>query len=197
MRNNSFWTTELSLIDRLFFLLRKFQLRKIDFNNKIVVDFGSWYNANFLQYLRGITKDNRLVAYDLKLNKDLLKNNWIDTIEWDLNNNITIKEKIDVAICTAVLEHLEKPDIFLKNIYSILDKDWIIILTVPSIWAKPVLEFLAYRLHLINEYEIRDHKDYYNKAKLEQIFIDAWFQKLNIKHSYFELFMNNLIIAKK
>lgn len=197
MRNNSFWVTDLSLIDKLFFLLRKFQLRNINFNNKIVVDFGSWYNANFLQYLRSITNDNRLIAFDLKLNKDLLKKKWIDSIEGNLNNKIIIKENIDVAICTAVLEHLEKPDIFLKNIYNILDEDWIIILTVPSIWAKPVLEFLAYKLHLINEYEIKDHKDYYDKNKLEQIFINAWFQKINIKHSYFELFMNNLIIAKK
>ncbi|MBP6256774.1 hypothetical protein KA405_03490 [Patescibacteria group bacterium] len=39
-------------------------------------------------------------------------------------------------------------------------------MTTPSVWSQPVLELLAYRLHVISEEEIRDHKEYFDKQKL-------------------------------
>ena len=42
-------------------------------------------------------------------------------------------------------------------------------MTTPTRIAKPVLEFLSYRLHLINEDEIREHKHYFNKADIQEI----------------------------
>lgn len=63
----------------------------------------------------------------------------------------------------AVIEHLSYPIEMLKEIERVLKPSGILLLTAPSHLAKPVLEFLSYRLHIIDEREIRDHKRYYNK----------------------------------
>jgi hypothetical protein len=39
-------------------------------------------------------------------------------------------------------------------------------MTIPSVYSKPVLEFLAYKLKIISKDEILDHKQYYDKSKL-------------------------------
>lgn len=197
MRNNSFWSNNLSFLDKIFFFLRRFQLRNINFNNKIIVDFGSGYNANFLQFLKKNAISSKLIAYDLNLNTNFLSSVWIESIKWDLNKSLHMAQDINIATCTAVLEHLDKPVDFLTNVYKLLSNNWILILTVPSIRSKLVLEFLAYKLRLIDENEIKDHKMYYNKKILLEYLEKAWFKKDNIKHSYFEIYMNNLIIAKK
>lgn len=70
-------------------------------------------------------------------------------------------------------------------------------MTVPSVWSKPVLEFLAYRLRVIAEDEIRDHKTYYDRAKLVSALVRAGFDLKKIRHSYFQLGMNNFLTAEK
>lgn len=69
-------------------------------------------------------------------------------------------------------------------------------MTVPSVWAQPVLEFLAYRLKIVSEAEIRDHKRYYNRAKLHRVLVDEGGFK-NFNHRYFQLWMNNFCTVNK
>jgi hypothetical protein len=68
---------------------------------------------------------------------------------------------------------------------------------VPSVWSKPLLEFFAYKLHIIDKVEIEDHKKYYKKDSLIESLELAGFSKKNIKHQYFELYMNNFVLAQK
>lgn len=72
----------------------------------------------------------------------------------------------------AVLEHIEYEESILQEIYRILKPSGKLVLTVPSIWAKPVLEFLAYRLKIVDEHEIRDHKRYYSRKSLRSILVE-------------------------
>jgi 2-polyprenyl-3-methyl-5-hydroxy-6-metoxy-1,4-benzoquinol methylase len=95
-----------------------------------------------------------------------------------------------------VLEHLEHEQPILQEVRRVLKPNGRLVLTVPSIWAKPVLELLAYRLKLIDEQEIRDHKRYYNRARLRQVLIQDT-QFTSFQHHYFQLWMNNFCTVAK
>lgn len=199
-RVESFGVHSLSWLDKIIYYFRVKALKKhIVCKDKVVLDVWCWYNATFLIYVKDTFSPKKAIAYDLSLHKDFLDTHHIESIEWDLNNSFhTIwNNEIDVVFATAILEHLSNPVWFLQEIYKILKPGGVLLLTTPSIWSKPVLEFLAYRLKLISRVEIEDHKDYYDRKKLLSYCQKAWFSKENVSHSYFEIYMNNLIIAKK
>jgi 2-polyprenyl-3-methyl-5-hydroxy-6-metoxy-1,4-benzoquinol methylase len=95
----------------------------------------------------------------------------------------------------AVMEHLENDEAILKECARLLKPGGGLLITVPSWYAKPVLEFLSFRLNLINPSEIRDHKRYYNKEDLVSLVsrVDA----LHLQnHSYFQWRFNNLLFCR-
>jgi len=104
----------------------------------------------------------------------------------------------DVVTLMAVLEHLEKPLEILREIRRVLKKsdagDGILVGTVPSKAAKPVLEFMAYKLRIISATEISDHKRYYNKLDLIEILTEAGFEYVTCR--YFQFGMNNFFSAR-
>ena len=105
-------------------------------------------------------------------------------------------ESFEIITMLAVLEHLHHPQAMLEEIARVLKPDGILLLTVPSHLAKPVLEFLAFRLKIVSEAEIRDHKRYYNKRDLRELV--AFVPELTLtKHTYFQLGMNNFCIIHK
>jgi ubiquinone/menaquinone biosynthesis C-methylase UbiE len=105
-------------------------------------------------------------------------------------------DSFDVVTLMAVLEHLEKPLEILREIRRVLKKPGVGILvgTVPSKAAKPVLEFMAYKLRIISATEISDHKKYYNKRDVIEILTEAGFE--NVKCRYFQFGMNNFFTAR-
>ena len=60
-----------------------------------------------------------------------------------------------------------------------------------------MLEFLAFKLKIIDKNEILDHKKYYDKNAILDLLMKSWFKKKNIVHKYFQFFMNNYSVAKK
>ena len=114
--------------------------------------------------------------------------------EADLNKSIPLNDKsIDVVTSLAVLEHLHTPTVFVKEIFRILKPDGICIITTPAPMSKPLLELLAYRLKIISERDIRDHKHYFCREDLRELFSD--FGTLQI--SSFQGGLNTLVVAKK
>lgn len=105
-------------------------------------------------------------------------------------------EEFDVVTLLAVLEHLNHPKEMLQEIARVLKPNGILLLTVPSRAAKPVLEFLSYRLKIVSEAEIRDHKRYYNKADLANLAHQVPNLCLQ-KHKYFQCGMNNFALLRK
>lgn len=84
----------------------------------------------------------------------------------------------------------------LREIARVLKPNGILLLTAPSHLAKPVLEFLSYRLHLIDENEILDHKRYYNKRDLAESINQVSNLKI-LQHRYFQCGMNNFLKVVK
>ena len=104
----------------------------------------------------------------------------------------------DFDVCTllAVLEHIDDDSSMLKEISRVLRPGGQLILTVPSWHAKPVLEFLAFRLGIVSREQIADHKRYYNKADLCELI--ARINDLEIvSHRYFQLGMNNRLVCRR
>lgn len=131
---------------------------------------------------------------------------------------LPFKDKsFDIVMMLAVLEHLHHPESMLQEIARVLKPSGAAIITVPSHAAKPVLEFLAFRLHIVSEAEIADHKRYFNRRDLEQILEsiresspESKHAESNVgsspestpslrleRHCYFQCGMNNFAIIRK
>jgi SAM-dependent methyltransferase len=103
---------------------------------------------------------------------------------------------LDCVTMLAVLEHIEQEQAIAQEIHRVLKPGGELILTVPSIWAKPVLEFLAFQLKWVNPLEILDHKRYYTRPHLQQLLVEK-VGFTTFTHRYFQLFMNNFCRVQK
>ena len=95
----------------------------------------------------------------------------------------------EIVLSMAVFEHID-PFILIDILSELTDrtsKNAIIFGTTPTPLARPVLEFLSYKLKLIDESQIRDHEIYYD---------DFWFNKILSKTdwilSYYKTFQFGL-----
>lgn len=106
-------------------------------------------------------------------------------------------DSFDIVTMTAVLEHLETPKFVLSECYRVLRRRGSLILTTPSPIAKPVLEFLAFRLGIVSPQEIADHKHYFSKNELRQLLLAVGFPESTIYIKYFQLWFNIFALAVK
>ncbi len=177
-------------------LLSYFRFSKIArhiVKNSKVLDLGCGYNGFFLRKNRD--KISSGVGIDMLVDKNYLDSK-IKLISHDLNQALPFKENFfDVAVSLANLEHLENPVKNINEIFRVLKPGGLLLLTTPTIYAKPVLEFLSFKLKLVSEEGVRDHKNYFTREKLIGILKNAGFSF--VKHRYFQLFMNNFIYARK
>jgi SAM-dependent methyltransferase len=101
----------------------------------------------------------------------------------------------DVVTMLAVLEHLATPLEILREVRRVLRPQGVLLITVPSPAAKPLLEFLSFRLHLVSEKEIRDHKTYYDREMIGDLLAQAGIKL--VRHRYFQFGFNNFAVATK
>lgn len=182
------------LLDKFIRWLRFRKVTKYIFKNSIVCDLGCGPNADFLKSIShlidfGIGIDKKVKDYSSS--KLVLKRNYA------LNKIPLEKGGVDIVTAMAVLEHLVNPQAILNECFRILKKDGKLILTTPSPRAKPILEFLAFKLKLIDEKEIKDHQNYFQPSDLISMLTKAGFKEKNIKTQYFEWHFNILVVASK
>lgn len=108
-----------------------------------------------------------------------------------------INIKVDTIISLACFEHIEPeklPDI-LKELVSVSHNDTIIVGTVPRPPAKPILEFLSYKLRLIDPSQIKDHKVYYSEKTLRAVLNNSgWILS---EYKTFQFYMNSFFILSR
>lgn len=187
IRKNPFGRNNESIIDVLIKELRFNKIKGLIFQNSTVVDLGCGYQADLLC---SVSKKIKIgIGLDLSVAKFKLKK--ITLKEANLNKKMPINDAIaDVVIAMAIIEHIENPRLLLLECYRILKPGGILMLTTPSIKAKGLLEFLAYKLKIISQVEISDHKHYYDIDCLRQEFLRAGFKKNNISVQTFQLGFN-------
>jgi ubiquinone/menaquinone biosynthesis C-methylase UbiE len=185
-------------------ILRKMRIRRVlplieIFPQCRLLDVGCGWEARLLKTVEPYIGSG--VGIDFKAPE--LKSAKLKTVSAVLDDKLSFgDDSFDVVTCMAVLEHLEKPLEILREIRRVLKKPetagksggGVLVGTVPSRAAKPVLEFLSYRLGIVNEAEIRDHKRYFNRRDLAEIFAEAGFRE--VTHRYFQFGMNNFFVAR-
>lgn len=181
-------------LDRFFRYLRFRRIKPFIKKGSVVYDIGCGSDAWFLRTISPRIKTG--IGVDKKISEQMfgnieIKNLFIDDILPGEDGSA------DVVTMMAVFEHMQNPTTVLKEIHRLLKPGGFLLVTVPTFYAKPVLEILAFWLHIIDEEEIRDHKRYLGKAELKKMFSDADFKADNIKVRYFEGCFNLLGIAKK
>jgi ubiquinone/menaquinone biosynthesis C-methylase UbiE len=182
-----------SFLDKFFRYLRYRKIIKYIPKNSIVCDIGCGKEAYLLK------KISHLIKYGIGLDEEVenYKNTKYETKKVKIIEEIPLgMESCETIIMSAFVEHLPKPQMILSETYRILKKQGILILTTPTPRAKPILDFLS-KFRLIDENEIKDHKNYFSPEEIKEMLSKSGFKKENIKNYFFELNFNSLIIAVK
>ncbi len=192
-RKTSHFENEEPLFEKILRYLRFKKVIKYIPRNSKVLDLGCGYQGKLLQLIS--SKISKGYGIDISVCKDPIKEN-IKLIEHNLKDPLPFKNnEFDVVTSLANLEHLYNPEFVLREAHRVLKPGGLLLVTVPSTYSKPILEFLSFRLGLISEQEIKDHKQYLNKKILT-----TYCKKIGFKsyvHRYFQFFMNNLLIGRK
>jgi SAM-dependent methyltransferase len=160
-----------------------------------VLDLGCGYNASFLKKISPVIKTG--LGIDGVVTKEIVAPN-IKLISHNLEEDLNLPPNhFDLVVSLAVLEHITDPEKFVKQIYRSLKKNGRLIMTTPSPMAKPVLEFLSFRLGVVSKQEIHDHKNYFSKTDITTLLINTRFSKSKIQIKLFTFGLNTFVVAKK
>lgn len=188
-------TKNFNFIDRLISRLRLQKISKYIKKDDIIFDFGSGNQLYFLDHIKDKIKYGVGLDYDMP-NKHLAKN--IKLIKYRFVKKLPLESGYFTKIfLLAILEHIDVKIVktLFDELYRILMPTGKIILTTPTPFSKPVLEFLANRLHIISKEEINDHKKYYSKQNLIDIA-----KKAGLKFEEYRTFqfkLNSYAVLKK
>ena len=180
-------------------IIAKFRYTEVDKwveEDSKIVDFGCGQEGKFL--LRHQSKINEGYGFDYKIEDRKINN--ITFINNKSSQDIMLeKNSVDTVFFNAVLEHLESPREVMLNTLDILKSGGKIVMTTPTPSSKPILEFLAYKLHIINEAEIREHVHYYSKKDIEDLitYLNQYHDVKLCEYKNFELGLNSLIVIEK
>jgi len=107
-------------------------------------------------------------------------------------------DRYDLVTIFAVLEHVDDPTDLMVVLSQLLVQGGYLIGTTPTKPAKPVLEFLSYKLGYIAEREIDEHKNYFDRRSILDIFAEVTKSgRFFTFHKYFEVILNNFFLVKK
>lgn len=182
-------------LDKLIAYLRNREvLNNNDLDNKNIIDFGCGSDFKSLKKRYGKTKEAFLIdrcAESFGEGKFTFVN-YEDRIE-KLDDKLKNK-KFDIIIMCAIIEHLDFPENIINYLKKYLNNNGYFFLTAPSKYSKPLLEFLGYKLGIINKELLAEHKRYYNKNEYVELS-----KKTNLKLEkfyFFEFKMNTAAILK-
>ena len=159
----------------------------------IVCDIGCGMSGEFLRLISA-----RIVqgyGFDRKVRPETVGNIQLQPVA-DLNVGLPLAdESVDHVTMIALIEHVAEPLELLAEARRILKIGGRLIISTPSPKAKPLLEFLAFRLKMIAADEIADHKFYYPAASLRQCLEQAGFSDIVIET--FQFGFNQIAMAQK
>lgn len=180
------------LFEKMLGSLRYGKIKKYVMPDGVHCDIGCGYHGAFL---KSISKKIRYgYGFDWKVTPDQLGN--IELMNNRGIDGIPLGDgSCDRVFMLAVLEHLEDAEAMVKECHRILKKGGILVLTTPTPVAKPILEFLSFKLHLISRASIEEHKHYYSRPEMMEIFKKCGFS--SARYRKFMFGVNSLAVVKK
>lgn len=165
-------------------------IKRIIDKNSIILDYGCGPEALFYKYLKEKKIEfKRYIGLDPLVNVEPRKDCYfIKSI------NEVGEGKINVITMFAVLEHLPYGKFDFVPLINCLKSDGYLLLTTPTKLAKPILEFLSYKLGIVSKREIEEHKHYYSVDEINRLFTKYLILK---NKQTFEIGMNNYVLFKK
>ncbi len=157
--------TQKAPLEKLLSYLRYKRTKKF-IKNKKVLDFGcgiSNWNDKFIgKYPKFIHGIDKIASEMIRENSSI--NIYKEVYELPISD-------YEIVLFMAVFEHIEPFDLIqiLDQISCKTCKNAIIFGTTPTPLSRPILETLSYRLRLIDERQIKDHKVYYDEFWLKSI----------------------------
>lgn len=153
-------------------LMKYVQAHKQNMKNKNIVEIGCGNGKNCFEVYY-IAKPNHVIGFDFdtnavesanKLSHELKIENQVqffceDATKYDFSNT----GKIDYLLLIDFLEHIDRPDLFLQSIKSLLNDTSTIIVSVPTYMYKKVF---GQKFHIA----VGHVKDGYNLSEIEEIF---------------------------
>ena len=187
-------TSNFNFIDKIVAVLRLAKVTRYVIKNDEILDFGCGSQGYFLKSISKKIKSGVGLDYDV----DDFKVNNLQFFKQKITNKLPfVGEKFNRVFLLAVIEHLPEKNVnkLFLEFNRVLKKRGCIVLTTPTPFGKMILEVLAYKLHLISEGEIRDHKKYYSEADLVNLFKMTNF-KVKI-YKKFQFGINSICVAEK
>jgi len=161
-------------------------------NAGVICDIGCGYNAYFLN------KAEKYISKGYGIDKKVCINTTDKIIvqRAEFFNNLSFQnDYFDAVTMIAVIEHLKDYNSIIKEVYRILKPEGLLIITTPTIHARKFLDFLAFRLNILNKEEIKEHYKYFDKKDIIALLENNYF--FIKKYSYFEFKLNSIVVAIK
>lgn len=182
-------TTQKAPLERFLAAQRTKRVRAL-VQGRAVLDFGCGAQAWAAQELRPLC--SRIDGVE-------------PTVEPGVVHGIRVVNQLDelqqsdyeVVIALAVFEHLYPQQLqqVLHQLHDITVPEALVVGTVPTPLARPVLELLSFRFNLIDPSQIRDHKVYYDNLWLPEILSSTPWQLQC--YQTFQLGMNSFFVLQK
>ena len=187
------YNTSLPIVKRL--LSKKAQVS--------LLDVGCGQDVLYLKFLEYYFPEDmqriRYTGLDPLIDKKKIANTDIKVVTKQYETYLRdTSDRYDLITIFAVLEHVDDPTDLMVVLSQLLASGGYLIGTTPTKPAKPVLEFLSYKLGYIAEREIDEHKNYFTRHMLTSIFDELKTRAhFHTFHRYFEVILNNFFLVKK
>lgn len=184
-----------NILDRFISYLRDREVQKNNnFKNMSILDFGC--GSNFQSIKKKYKKAKEVFLVDIYSKS--FSDGKFSFINYQNNFEFLSKKlnskKFDIIIMSAIIEHVDYPEKIINYLKKYLANDGYFFLTAPSVYSKPILEFLGFKLGIINSDLLSEHQRYYNKKEYDDLSKKT---NLNLEKFYFfELKMNTAAILK-
>ena len=164
--------------------------------NTSVLDFGCGHQALFLRSIAGKISHGVGVDYDADTGRVAAN---VEIRNFRFRDRLAFPDaSFDQISLLAVIEHVELEDVevLFSELRRVLRPSGSILLTTPTLAAKPMLEFMAFRLRIISESEIADHRHYWSEADLRALatrhgFACSMYRKFLFGMNCFAIFGNS------
>lgn len=183
-----------NLLDKWIAKLRLGQVMPFVREGEVVLDFGCGVQAYLLRQTQEKLKEGYGLDYDIATRRE----EKLSFVRFRYETQLPFPDRFfDKIFMLAVLEHLEESQaqLLFSEFHRILKPSGEIVLTTPTPRGQVILEFLAFRLKIISQEEIRDHKKYYTPQDLQKL---AQHHHLCLSQTrFFQCGLNSLYVLKK